>query len=205
MTRDAFVRQMQLYMPEQACALVYNWIEAYPVFIRITKPRRTKLGDYRPKGKNGMPTITVNGNLNPYSFLITFTHEIAHHHDYCQRKTLKNPHGATWKKVYSNLLEELLIERCFPIDLEPKVRNHISNPKAASCSDSLLLAKLNEFNDEQALRLMDLEEGSSFRIVSNHRVFRKGQLKRTRFRCQEISSSRYFMVHGQCEVELINS
>lgn len=205
MTREAFVKQMQLYMPETACVIAYDWIQSNPVFIKITKPRRSKLGDYRPRGKGGKSIITVNGDLNPYAFLITFTHEIAHHKDFCTRNSLRNPHGSDWKKIYANLLQQLLDNRCFPVNLENEIVKHISNPKAASCSDPVLLKKLIEFDPEQKLRLTDIEEGESFRIAYNKRTFIKGELKRTRYRCKEESSGRYYLVHGQCEVELINS
>lgn len=205
MTRDAFVRQMQLYMPEAACLIAYDWVETNPVLIRITKPRRSKLGDYRPKGKDGKAVLSVNGNLNQYSFLITFTHEIAHHIDFIERNSLRNPHGDSWKKIYSKLLTQLFENKCFPTVLKLEVKNHIHNPKAASCSDPKLLSKLNEFNSVQVLRLIDIVEGEIFQIASNKRIFTKGELKRIRFRCQEKLTGRFYMVHGQCEVELINS
>mgnify|MGYP003691593229 FL=1 len=205
MNRNAFVEQMQFYIPESACAIAYDWIQLNPVLIKITKPRKTKLGDYRPKGKDGKAIMTVNGNLNEYSFLITFTHEIAHHIDYLERRTLQNPHGQNWKKVYSGLLSQLLDGGCFSNDLELEVKNHINNPKAASCSDPILLSKLNEFDTETVLRLTDIPEGELFRMTSNNRVFLKGALKRTRFRCEEKNTGRFYMVHGQCQVESIVS
>ena len=46
---------------------------------KIVAPRRTKLGDFKAKGnKNNKSQITINGDLNPYAFLITTLHELAH-------------------------------------------------------------------------------------------------------------------------------
>lgn len=192
-------------MPEQACLVVYDWIVENPVFIRITKPRRTKLGDYRPHGKRHGATITVNGNLNPYAFAITLTHEIAHHIDYTLRGTLQNPHGNEWKRIYTQLLEQLLECACFPHELEPAIRSHLINPKAASCSDPNLLKYLSLYDPKPTLRLEDLKTGESFKIKGHHMIFVKGELKRTRYRCKNVSSQKHYMVHGLSEVEQVNS
>ena len=205
MNEDAFVKQMQRYMPERICRIIYSWLVKYPVKVRISKPRKTKLGDYRIGGGRKQPVISVNGDLNPYAFTLTLTHEIAHHIDFLQRKTLATPHGDSWKGVYSELLLQLLAANAFPDELTPAVARHIQNPKAASCSDPALLRELRAYDQEPMIVLSDLPEGAEFVIVSNQRLFQKGKLKRTRFICTEIQTKKRFMVHGECEVSINHS
>lgn len=180
--------------------IAFGWLTQYPARLRITKPRTSKLGDFRVKGVDSLPLITVNGNLNPYSFCITLAHEVAHLIDFRTRKHLRNPHGDHWKRIYSALLGELMEARIFPPELHYALQQHISSPKAASCSDPDLLRELRRFDANAAIMLEDLAEDSVFQL-SNGRTFKKGVLRRTRYRCLDMASGRYYLIHGQCEVE----
>ena len=66
------------YLPSEAVEEVYHWLVEKKIHLKITRSRRTKLGDYRPPINHPNHRISVNHNLNPYSFLITFIHELAH-------------------------------------------------------------------------------------------------------------------------------
>lgn len=71
------------YIPKAFVAYVHNLLCSTNVRFRIVAPRKTKLGDFRrPINVQGIPQITINNNLNPYAFLITTLHEIAHLHTY---------------------------------------------------------------------------------------------------------------------------
>lgn len=199
MSAEAFTQKMSAYMPEEACPIIFHWLQEYPARLRITKPRTSKLGDFRVENSERVPLITVNGNLNAYAFTITLTHEIAHLVDYTMRKTLRDPHGTSWKKVYSHLLHELLQAHVFPQGLEQFIAQHIASPKAASCSDPKLMEALREYDDEKPIILKELPAGTTFALPGG-RVFEKGELRRTRYRCKEISSGKYYLVHGQSEV-----
>jgi SprT protein len=198
------VTQLSRYMPEDACRLGYQWLKDYPAKLLITKKRKTKLGDFRIRDKNSKPQISVNGDLNPFSFVITFTHEIAHLMDFTKRNTLRNPHGDSWKNIYSTLLMELCKVNVFPDELKPAVARHIRSPKAASCSDVELLQTLRQFDNDPKLTLNQLSPGAQFSLNQN-RLFEKGELRRTRYRCMELSSGKFFLVHGASEVQEIPS
>jgi SprT protein len=199
MSKDLFSKKMMPYMPEEAISLVYSWLEPHNIRLKITKPRRSKLGDFRVKGRKEPAIISVNGNLNPFSFLITLTHEVAHLKDFDERKTLREAHGANWKRIYSNLLSEVINTGAFPYELHPALHRHINNPKAASCSDAVLLDALRQYDDEPKARLKELEEGAQF-LLSNGMRFERGELKRTRYKCQELNSKKWYLVHGEAEV-----
>ncbi|MEX2596868.1 MAG: sprT domain-containing protein [Salibacteraceae bacterium] len=199
MSEPSFREQLSIYIPQHSVDLIYNWIKPFRLRIKITKPRNSKLGDFRVKDKRHPYQISVNGNLNPYSFLITLTHEIAHMIDFEQRGHLRDAHGKNWKSIYADLLKQLVEVESFPKDLIPAISYHINNPKAASCSDPKLLNALRDFDEKPTLRLKDLPHGSAFSLNTG-RAFIVGELKRTRYKCQEITSKRWFLIHGEAEV-----
>ena len=65
------------YLPPMAVEPAFNLIKTYGVHLKIVNERKTRHGDYR-KMPDGTLQITINANLNPYRFLITLIHEIAH-------------------------------------------------------------------------------------------------------------------------------
>lgn len=204
MDRSTFITHLSKYVPEEAAELFYEWTKKEPVGYKITKPRATKLGDFRAPGRGQAARISVNGNLNPYSFMVTFTHEFAHYLDFKSRNTLTNPHGDSWKTIYSKLLIELLKADLFPAELKPVIVRHVRNPKAASCSDTDLNEALRQFDDSVLPFLKQLPDNSYFQL-KNGRIFRKGPLRRTRYRCQEIDTGKWYLVHGQAEVEVLTN
>lgn len=199
MKPEAFAHTMARYIPENSIETVYNWIAPHGILLKITKPRTSKLGDFKIPTHNSKAAISVNGNLNPYAFLITLTHEVAHLFDYKQRQTLRDAHGSNWKNIYSQLLEELLNLNVFPESLKPALWRHIQNPKAASCSDPMLLDALRAYDEKASILLKEVDEGALF-ALTNGRVFRKGTLRRTRYKCLEIQSNRWFLVHAEAEI-----
>jgi hypothetical protein len=54
--------------------------------------------------------ITVNVNLNPYNFLVTYLHEVAHLEVYRQYKRRQPPHGKAWKTHFRLLLIPVMSE-----------------------------------------------------------------------------------------------
>ena len=65
------------YIPEKSVSMVQYLIEKHNFTLKIVNQRQTKHGDFR-KLPNGRFQITINNNLNPYQFLLTLIHEIAH-------------------------------------------------------------------------------------------------------------------------------
>src|SRR4051812_38681850 len=88
------------------------------VFLRITRSRLSKYGDYRaPSGGKGH-RISLNYNLNPYMFLVTFVHEMAHLTTFNRFKRKADPHGKEWKSEFKVLLEPFLRSGAFPSPLK---------------------------------------------------------------------------------------
>ena len=60
---------LKAFLPEKSFPKIKQWINELDVQLKITNPRKTKLGDF--KGVKDALYISINNNLNPYSFLIT--------------------------------------------------------------------------------------------------------------------------------------
>jgi Zn-dependent peptidase ImmA (M78 family) len=66
------------YLPEGTFDLIAPILMEHRVHLTVTQQRKTILGDYRNAAIGKNHRISVNGNLNPYAFLITLLHELAH-------------------------------------------------------------------------------------------------------------------------------
>ena len=78
----------------------------------LVKKRKTKHGDFR-KLASGKIQITVNENENPFRFLITLLHEIAHHIAFQKHGFRIAPHGREWKNAFSSIAQPFLIPSIF--------------------------------------------------------------------------------------------
>ncbi len=86
--------------------------------------------------------ISVNGNLNVYSFLITLLHELAHLLTFEQHGNRVQSHGREWKNIYGQLLDQFLKNKKFPPDIEKELLQSLKNPAATSCAEDDLLRVL---------------------------------------------------------------
>ncbi|MEI7725892.1 MAG: hypothetical protein WCK09_12360, partial [Bacteroidota bacterium] len=117
-------------LPLAAVEDVVEQIVENPISLKVVRQRTSKSGDFRAAHKGEPSRITVNGNLNPYAFLITLVHELAHHHvniEYnrvlqkfsLRRKIRPLPHGKEWKDQFRRLMDPYLHHEVFPIDVLP--------------------------------------------------------------------------------------
>lgn len=181
--------------------LVEPWFERYPVQLRISKPRRTKLGDFRSESRKGPHRISVNSNLNPYSFLITLVHEFAHVITFSEHGHSAKAHGAEWKRNYRELLYPFLLSGVFPTELEIKVNSHISKAPAASCSDPELVKALHKFDEYNERTYLEELPSDSVFSLGGGRVFRKGEKLRKRFKCICLNNRRTYLIDPLAEVQ----
>ena len=71
------MEQLLSLIPETAVTHVQSLLSQSNLSIKITKKRLTKHGDFRRR-VDGTSMITLNETSNPYRFLITLLHELAH-------------------------------------------------------------------------------------------------------------------------------
>jgi len=192
------------YIPEHAVPFIADWIVVYDIKLKIKKERASKLGDYRAPTKGTNHIITINHNLNPYSFLITLVHEIAHLTTFNKHRDNVFPHGEEWKQEFRILMKHLLHPHIFPTEILYVLARYMHNPAAASCSDHNLLRMLKKYDLEKQGGYVFLEN-IPFRSVfkyRDNRLFLKGEKIRTRFRCKEIASGHYYLFNPLTEVLL---
>lgn len=202
MTSEQIRTSLAKYVPPASLDRCLDWITQYKFSLRITKSRNSKYGDYRPPLKDKGHIITVNHDMNPYAFLITFTHEVAHLITFLKTNSLKDPHGQKWKDEFKKLMVPMLTTSIFPEDLIEVVKNYISNPAATSCSDVNMLRALKKYdtNKGEWLHLEELAPNTRFRIKTG-RIFIKGDLVRKNFLCLEARTRHKYTLNPLIEVQ----
>ena len=198
-----FKQILSKYLPNDFVPYISELIMQSEVKFKIVAPRRTKLGDFKAKGdKSNKSQITINGDLNPYAFLITTLHELAHLYTYNKYKYKVRPHGKEWKKEFSILLNPILIHDALPNELKIALEKSIQNLKASSCSDIHLSRALKKYDSsKRTVTLEELDENTCFAI--NKKTYLKGKLRRTRYLCKEMSSGKSYLIHALAEVNVL--
>lgn len=196
---------LKKYIPETAVEIISNWIIEFDFKLKIKKERSTKLGDYTSPQNGLNHVITINHNLNPYSFLITLVHEIAHLTTFNKFKNSVMPHGSEWKNEFKQLMQPFLNSDVFPVDVLYAVRNYLQNPAAASCTDVQLLRTLKLYDETDTQVSLEYLPYKSIFIYNRSKIFEKGERIRKRFRCVEISTGIVYFFSPLAEVELFDS
>ena len=184
------------YVPEGTYSFFLSLKKQYPFSLKIiTRRRKTRLGDFRViKGNEGV--ITINSNLNQYSFAVTLLHEIAHLMVWRDLGNRIEKHGIIWKSYFSNLLN-LFCEYNLPQDVKNAIRIYMKNPKASRYSDYKLAMVLNRYDikHESEIFLGELKEGELFLLLSNGRKYIRGIKLRTRIVCVDLESKGKYLIN----------
>jgi hypothetical protein len=193
------MQELAKYIPEQALTYVAHLLNKSAVQLRISRQRLTKLGDYRPPTSKQPAQISVNHNLNPYSFLITLIHELAHAIAFNDHGRAIKSHGKEWKSTFRELMQPLLTSSVFPATILIQLERHMANPKASTGADIRLLRALNRFDENPTTYLEDLSEGSAFQL-RNGKQFVKGARRRKHYLCKAVQSNRMYLINPLAEV-----
>jgi hypothetical protein len=187
------------HVPPQALRYCLNLCREIPFTLRLAPGRVTKAGDFAVRQNRFF--ISVNRDLNPYLFLLTFIHEIAHAVVYCRHANRCEAHGPEWKTTFRELMEPLLTVEVFPADLLACLKQHLQNPSASSFSDTALTRCLRQYDAPDGLAfLADLPERTVFQLQS--RWFIKGPARRKRFVCCDMRTKKIYLVPGQALVRV---
>lgn len=205
---SAIVAQLRPLLPPGTEDYVHDLLGRHRIDVRLSRPRRTKLGDHRPPGRGRTAhRITVNNDLNPYAFLTTLLHEIAHAFTWERHRAVRRwlrPHGSEWKREFEGVLAPLVSADVLPGDITTALTRSMSNPAAATCSDRDLLLALARYDrpDPSRVRVEELALGAIFRTDCGM-LFHAGPTLRSRRRCFECRTGREYRVHGLARVELV--
>lgn len=195
-------------LPEATAGYVGELLSQHPVDLRVVPRRVTKLGDHRPPNA-AVPwhRITINDDLNPYAFLVTLLHELAHlttHAAHGGRRRRLQPHGREWQTQFAAVIEPVVARRLVPADVDAALRSAVARPRAATCSDRRLLLALSRYDADadSLLRVEELRPGDHFELESGRRFIRGARL-RSRYSCIETATGVEYRIHGLARVGLV--
>ena len=193
------ISAIESFVPKASFPKLSEYLNQWQVNIVITRKRYTKHGDFRALPKGGHQ-ITVNEMSNPYRFLITTLHEIAHLIAYKNFGPKIKPHGKEWKHVFREIISPFLVSEIFPEELLRVLLLHFRNPKASSDTDTQLAVVLNKYDSENEKNyIFELENGSIFEI-HNGRRFVRGKKRTKRYECKEVDGKRLYLFSPLAQV-----
>jgi SprT protein len=192
------------FIPEGALDLFLALQEEHHFNLKVSQKRLTKLGDFRPaRAKYENARISVNHDLNPYDFLLTLIHEIAHVITWNQYQNKVKPHGGEWKQNYRDLIARFNGLNVFPTEISEYL-NQNDIAFATSKSEIELKKLLGKYDDKPGvLYLEDIEEGQIFSLT-NGRMFKKGKKRRKSFICDELETNKKYVIHPMAEIKPIS-
>ena len=193
------INTIEPFVPPTSVTLLSKYLRQWEVNLVITQKRVTKHGDFRALHEGGHQ-ITVNEMPNPYRFLITTLHEIAHLVAYKNFGRTIKPHGKEWKTTYKKIMLPFLTPNIFPEALLEILQSHFRNPKASSDADFKLVMALNKFDPvNEKNYIFELERGEVFEI-HNGRRFIRGKKRVKRYECREVDTGRMYLFSPHAQV-----
>jgi len=199
--QQAPLEYLSKFIPAAAVPRVLEYLHQYKVHLTITRERKSVLGDYRHATSHKNHRISVNGSLNPYAFLITLVHELAHLVTFTEYGHKVQPHGREWKNCYALLLKDFMGKQIFPALVEQALQQSMHDLPASSCADEDLMRVLKKFDPHNGLVMVEsLSEGQLFDIGEG-RIFKKGKKLRKRYQCTEIKTGKLYLFSPIYEVK----
>lgn len=204
--KEAPLDYLRRFIPPASLSKVMDYLHHYNVHLTITKERKTILGDYRHATPHKTHRISVNGNLNRYSFLITLIHELAHLVAFMRYGNRIQAHGKEWKHVYAEMLKDFMTLDIFPSNITDALNRSMHDLPASGCSDENLMRVLKNYEEKNTGLIMveQVPEGNTFDI-GNDRLFRKGKKLRKRYQCVEIKTGKIYLFSPIYEVRQITA
>ena len=204
--KEAPLNALQQFLPPGTLEPVLHYLHFYKVHLTVARERKSILGDYRHRTRTEAHRISVNGNLNPYSFLITLLHELAHLLTFEEWGNRVQAHGQVWKSTFGKLLDQFIKHEVFPDDIKAALLRSLHNPAASSCADEVLLRVLRGYDKKPAgvVFVETVPEGVLFQ-THDGRIFRKGPKMRKRFKCEEIATKKLYLFSPVYEVRVKES
>ncbi len=203
--REAPISTLQDFLPPNTFDAVFNYLQFHHVHLTVARERKSILGDYRHRTNAKNHRISVNGNLNSYSFLITLLHELAHLLAFEKFGNGISSHGKEWKNTFGQLLDKFIKQDIFPIDVKQALLRSLNNPAASSCADDVLLRVLKKYDTKQSSLKM-IEELPLHSLFKTHdgKFFKKGELMRKRFKCIEVKTGKLYLFSPVYEVQVVS-
>lgn len=210
MTQAEYKAVLARYLPQAAVDAVYDFIVENNVYMRITRERRSKLGDYRwPTPQHNYHEITVNGDLNPYLFLLVLLHEAGHLDCRLRHGGTVQPHGHEWQQCYLQRIAQFVGLGAFPADVVPLLERYCRTMPLNRRMGTEIENRLHRYDpgyvEQENITLNELQPGDCFRIVKRPAIcFRAVARQRTRWKCQDTATGLFYLVAGNAVVEPVD-
>ncbi|MBL6962845.1 MAG: SprT-like domain-containing protein [Bacteroidetes bacterium] len=194
------------FLPPSTRSYIEDLILHQNLLVHVTKPRKSRHGSFRGGNKKKASVINISGALNPYAFIITLIHEIAHLKTWQLHGRKVSPHGSEWKNIFSKLMHPLMQNGIFPDELRQLLAKHMLNPKASSSSDVELSRLLKEY-DKKIPELPFIEDIPMNSVFEwrNGRLFQKKEKLRKRYKCIELKTNRVYLFNPLAEVKVVRN
>jgi len=191
------------YFPAASVEYCHQLWVKYRIQFTISRPRKSVYGNYVCRG--GVHSISVNGDLNPEAFLVTYLHEVAHLLVHVSNKKRVLPHGKEWQTHFREVMKPMLEANIFEEKTARKLWQHLQSAKATSCSDPelhKLLMKHEESPDSEGVAVSELNPGQLF--IYDARTFKVLRKLRTRTECIEINRSAVYRFSPLTRVRVLD-
>jgi len=201
--QETSLRLLERFLPTGSFEQIAPYFTTHTIHLPLTNERKSVLGDYRcPSPDKPYHRISINVNLNPYSFLITLLHEMAHMLTYVHFQHKALPHGKEWKTQFRHILIPFMGKRYFPADVEKALYAYLHNPAASTCTDANLYKALYRYDEHKpGWKLIDeLNINQQFE-TEDGRVFEKVEQLRTRSKCKDLKTGKLYLFQGIFEVK----
>jgi len=189
---DHYDKGIEDLLPNNTWPILARWLSPYSCNVLLHRPRKSKLGDFRPARMHRPTSITLNQDLSPYQMLLTLTHEIAHLINWSTHGPKVAAHGPEWKACFGQLLRELATVTTLPESYRTALVSHAKNPKSSVTSDPQLYRLLRDLEGKDERTLVDVKQGQTF--VFRGRVFKKVSSQRSRCLCKESKTGRMYHI-----------
>jgi SprT protein len=191
---------LEKHLPTYKASQIVQYLAESKCVLKITKPRKTKRGDFRQSGNN--LSISVNHDINSFRFLFTLIHEVAHLKTYKECGNRIRPHGNEWKRNFAELFYHFQMEDEFGKDeaMLLVIENELKAPKACSGVNLAVEKAFTPYDDISGTYLDELLLGEKFNF-RGHR-YQKLESRRTRVMCLNLTNNRKYTINKAALVEV---
>jgi len=190
------IQILEQFLPDHTLPFLRKWFADFPIHIKITKNRNSKLGDYR-KLPDKSHQITVNSTLDKQLFFFVLTHELAHLIAF-EKFGKISAHGQEWKNTFSEMLLESI--EIYTEDLRLIIRKFSKNPKAnfMASPDLVRYFHIEDF-EKNEIFVEDLTIGSFFYYKGeDYKLIEK---KKKLYLCINQNNSKKYLFRPLAKVE----